>query len=182
MDEKKNKILYVIVAIVGILMLIYLIISTKNIIDGYRKKDTKKEVITENNIKDNLYIGIWKECSEIDFDIYSKGEDNVYTGAKPYQYIITKKGNLYEYQDKMFVKDSAKVNYLKKLSDDDLKKFEDEIQSIVDNYNSTIEKEEILKGNGWIIHYKDNEIRVKYEVVKPILEKYLAGIKIKSIF
>ena len=179
MDNIKNKTLYIIVAIIGILILVYLIVSTKDIIEGFNKKE-QEEVITVNNIKDNMFVGIWREKSETDIDLYSKGEDNLYLGAKPYQYIITPKGNIYEYQDKIFTNDDAILTYFRKMTDNDFKDLQKELDIIFEKYNSTEEKEEIEQGSGWIIHFNNKEIRVKYEVVKPLLDKYLSEIEIKA--
>ena len=58
---------------------------------------------TNNLLKDNAYIDIWRDKSmDMDIDLYSTGggaNEKLYLGAQPVHYLINKNGDIYTYQD-----------------------------------------------------------------------------------
>lgn len=141
----------------------------------------KRSSGTKNDaLKDNAYIDIWRDNSmDADIDLYSTGSganEKLYLGAQPVHYLINKNGDIYTYQassykNKMTGKrDPSTSEYIKKLSQSDLEKIENELKSITENNNSNSFS---LYDTYWYIKINGKSTRVNVNVYQYVLEQYL---------
>lgn len=135
---------------------------------------------TNNLLKDNAYIDIWRDKSmDADIDLYSTGSganEKLYLGAQPLHYLINKNGDIYAYQDSSYQnkmtgkRDPATVKYIKKLSQSDLEKLENDLKSIIENNSSNSVS---LTSTYWYIKVNGKSTRVNANIQTQILNNYL---------
>lgn len=135
---------------------------------------------TNNLLKDNAYIDIWRDKSmDMDIALYSTGSganEKLYLGAQPVHYLINKNGDIYTYQDSSYQnkmtgkRDPATVKYIKQLSQSDLEKLENDLKSIIENNGSNSVS---LTSTYWYIKVNGKSTRVNANIQTQILNNYL---------
>ncbi len=150
------------------------------VIGGYIYFYKRSYSETNNLLKDNDYIDIWRDNSmDMDIDLYSIGSganEKLYLGAQPVHYLINKNGDIYTYQDSSYQnkmtgkKDPATVKYIKKLSQSDLEKLENDLKSIIENNSRNSAS---LTFTYWYIKINGKSTMVNANIQTQILNNYL---------
>ena len=164
--NKKVVIVYIAILIVAVIIGIYF----------YKRNNSA----AKDEPKDNAYIDIWRDTSmDTDIALYSTGSgtnEKLYLGKQPVHYLINKNGDVYTYQESSYKnkmtgkRDPATVEYIKQLSQSDLKKLENDLKSITENNNSNSIS---WTSRDWYIKIDGKSTRVDVDVQTQVLNNYL---------
>ncbi len=173
--NKKVIIVCIVILIAAISAGIYFYKRNNNNISNDSTDNSIANSIDGNNIKETSYIDIWFH-TETDIALYS-GPKGRYLGNSPLHYLINKDGDIYTYKGGSFQDEKtgeiepATVEYIKKLSQDELESLVNDLKSIIKNDNSNDTT------NYWTSYWNveiDGNTNKVYESVKTnVLDKYL---------
>ena len=159
------------ISLFKIFIFLILVVIVASVVIKYNKKDKP------------VYMEFWYDTTfDSDIDLYSSGSseggEKIYLGAKPIHYIIQEDGSLYMKQEGLYKDaetgevDPETVIFVRKLSDNDLKKLRNELRKTVKSKKDETGFPVNFGDEFWYVKIGEKTTRVKAKLKISVVDTY----------